>query len=573
MICGQKRRKSLQTLATDIESLAAQFAPTIRPKPLKMAYSPRFRRLLGKLAERHMEGLALYLPLPLAEQFHQSKTKWRICDGSNRSSKTMSGAIEATRAWCGVDPFDKYPKENGNSLVVGLDLDHIAMMWRKCYEPGAFKIIRDEQTKQWRAVRPNPANLRELDPYDLAYSERWRDAPPIVSHRLIQSIAWEDRSKGIPRYVTFHRNWKSLFRSSDGKPPQGDAYNFVWLDEEMANVDFYYEAVRGLTGLSPKLKHTPRGIWTATAQASNHELLELREKSDKGEGSVSAFTFLIEDNPYVPLDERMAFIDALPEEERQVRIEGRYAMLGRRVYPMFEPMGIHTCEPFEIPENWARYVFTDPGVRHCGSLFAAVDPDEKHVWFYDGFDLQHADAAGWAIQVKDREHGRHFEAMVFDQQMGRETLIGVLSGPNVAKQYWSALEGVKCKPRLIGPLQGFMPGSNDIRAREEALIRWMRPRGSGVFQGTSILQLFRGILPLLEKQIKHACYEAKKVDKRMKLQEDLLVCLEYAAAYNPAYRSPRPVEDVPVNPAYAAFQAKTSGKSRRGANGVCVNVY
>ncbi len=563
----------MQNLANDIESLAAQFAPTIRPKRLKMAYSPRLRKILGQLAERHMEGMALYLPLPMADQFHASKAKWRIGDGSNRASKTMSGAAEANRAWCGVDPYDKYPPENGNSLVVGLDLDHIAMMWRKSYDPGAFKIIRDEHTKQWRAVRPDPNNPRNLDPYDLAYSERWRDSPPLLPHRLIKQIAWEDRAKGIPRYVTFVSNWKALFRSSDGKPPQGDAYNLVWLDEEMVNDAFYYEAVRGLTGLSPTLKYTPRGIWTATAQASNHELLELREKSDKGEGNVEAFTFLIEDNPYISTAERLAFIESLPEEERQVRIEGRYAMLGRRVYPMFEPMGIHTCEPFDIPEHWARYVFIDPGRRHCGTLFAAVDPDEEHVWFYDGFDLQNADAAAWAVQVKDRERGHRYEAMVIDQQMGRETLIGVLSGPNVAKQYWSAIEAVNCRPRLIGPLQGFMPGSNDIRAREEALIRWMRPRVDGPFQGTPILQVFRGKLPLLEKQVNHACYEAKKIDKRMKLQEDLLVCLEYGAAYNPAYRAPKPVEDVPSNPAFASFQAKQARNKERSESGVYVNVY
>lgn len=499
------------------------------------------RYLLRRIERLSSEGLSLYQPLPLSQQAHVSTAKWRILDGSNRSAKTMTGAAELARAVCGCDPYDKFVKRNGNVLMVGLKEEHIALMWRKLTVEGAFKKIRDEHTGLWRSVRADPNDPMHIDPYDAAYREQWKDAPPLIPPRMITSVAYEAKNKGIPRMATFKTGWRLNTRSSNGQPDQGDHYNLVWFDEEMENIQFYYEAVRGLVGLDEPPKHTPRGIWTATSQVANAELQELRERAEQGSEDVHLFRFLIEHNPYVPDAEKQAFLESLPEDERQCRYYGIPAMFGRRIYPTYDPNGIHGCEPRELPLSWCRYVVVDPGRQHCATLFCAIDPDQEHAWIYDGFDLRNADATIWASEVANRQQDYCFEAIIIDQQMGKQHPPG--AGQNVAEQYWAALEAAGVKVRTQGILAGFFPGTNDVRAREEALLGWMTIRGTGPFSGSCKLQVMRGALPdALHKQVKGAHMRLADSSKREKNNdEDLLVCLEYMAAHDPLYYEPESV--------------------------------
>jgi hypothetical protein len=525
-----------------------------------------------------MEGIRLYRPLPHLEPFHASPAKWRVLDGSNRSSKTMSGAAEAVRAWLGCDPYDKYVPRNGNALVVGMKLEQVAMIWHKCAHPGASKIIRDEETRMWRSVRPDPAQPDRLDPYDEAYREKWKDAPPLIPPRMIAGrIAWEERAKGIPSFVRFKTGWKVHFNSSNSKPPQGDHYTFCWVDEEMINAAFLDEMKRGLTGLDEIPKHRPRAIWSATAQTTNPELLEMREQADQGSEYVHAFQALIKDNPYVPEDEKRAFHDSLSEDDRRVRYYGEYAMAGRRCYPTFDPQGIHGFDPREIPSHWCRYVGLDPGSQHCGTIFMAVDPNEQHAWIYDGFDLRNADATTWGQRIAARPE--QFEAFVIDARAGKQKTMG-LEASNVASAYWGALRAADVKPRQMGPMQGFFPGSEDVAGRQEALRGWMAVRPHGPHAGTPRLKVARGCLPDLEKQIRRAHMDPKQPDKRAKpawdkFHEDMLVCVEYLAAFNPRYFEPAKPEEEQGDDTWQRFQeAQRRMGHREAARGeaVCATV-
>jgi hypothetical protein len=96
-----------------------------------MTISKRSRKLLAKLAKLKAESLVLYNALPASREFHKSQAKWRVLDGSNRSGKTFAACVECARAWCGCDPYDKYPRVGGNSIVVGGDGDHVGMFWQK----------------------------------------------------------------------------------------------------------------------------------------------------------------------------------------------------------------------------------------------------------------------------------------------------------------------------------------------------------------------------------------------------------------------------------------------------------
>ncbi len=256
--------------ALDLSPLAGMLeSPKRRPARGASLKRHRVVQLAKKLAALRAEGLALYRPLPAVECFHASMAKFRVVDGSNRSGKTNAGAAEATRMLCGVDPYDKYVRQNGMALIVGLDRDHLALMWAKCAEPGAFSKIRDEHTNLWRAVRPDPDDPLHLDPYDLAYCEKWRDAPPLLPERLIKSIVWEEAGKKVPRVVRFTTGWESWWRSSMGKSPQGAHLNGAWIDEQIDNEDFYNEAHRGVVGLAHEPpQHRPRLFWTQRLRIS-----------------------------------------------------------------------------------------------------------------------------------------------------------------------------------------------------------------------------------------------------------------------------------------------------------------
>jgi len=467
-----------------------------------------------------------------------------------------------------VDPYDKYPKTGGSSLVVGADLDHLALQWRAVSEEGLFYLIRDERTNLWRAVRPDPNDPTRIDQYDDAYREKWKPAPPLILRRQISNIAMEDSKKGVPRVVDFPNGWHSLWRPSNGHPQKGAHYNSVWLDEDMTNEQFYEESNRGLVGLNEQPKWSPKGIWSATPQTDNMKLIELRELADAGAEHIKSFFYGIDQNPYVPEAERRAFFESMNEDERQVRYYGRSAIEGRYVYSMYDAHGLHGCEPGDVPENSARYLFVDPGSTCAGCLMLAVDPEEKHAWVYDGFTLAHCTTQQYAGEVAARCGDIMFECGVIDQQAGR-CAAGYGGELTNAKQWWDALIRAGVHFRTQGDIggSGFFASCPDIAARQSALQDWMLPRDSGEWRGTPKLKVVRGCFPDLDKQIRHASMvQVKRTDrtirteKRAHRKEDGLVCLEYAAAFNPSYREPERISEYKEKAVYRMFMQKRGNK-------------
>lgn len=507
------------------------------------------RDLLRKIERLENEALRHATPLPYIAEFHECRRKVRILDGSNQAAKSFHAALEVARAITASDPYKKYPAKNGLAIFVGKDGDHLANpMYRKLFKEGEFKLIQDEHSKKWRSVRPDPANPMRLDPYDEAHRERWKDAPPLVPPRMVRHVSFEDTGKEVPRIIDLTTGWKTLWRSSKGDPPQGVQADLVWIDEELIHSHLW------INELIPRLM-TKGGlfIWSATPQQGGVELYEYRQKADAGDTDFGRFSMLIDRNPYVSDRERELFKKLLTsEEEVRVRYYGEYAMCGRRVYPTYDPQGVHGCEPFEIPADWARFVFVDPARQHCGTLFAAVDPAEEHLWVYDGFDLQNSDAQQWAAEVRQRQHDRRFEAMVMDSRRGTQHH-GI--GRNQAEIYFDALVSVGAAPRVMGTMAGFMPGLPDVPAREEALLAMLAIRGFGPYSGTPHLQIFRGILPELDRQIAHAQtgLDGKRLKDRNHPQ-DLLDALEYGAAYNPHHAAPEPVSRIISRPEVSIYK-------------------
>ena len=493
---------------------------------------------------------------------------------SNRAGKTCSCAAEAAYALLGCHPHGKYVKKNGKAWFVGLTEHHLILMYNALFKPGAFRLIRDEQTKLWRTLRWDRANPGHLQPYDEAYKEQSIEAPPFIPQRAA-ATSWRDKATGIPNVTRFTNGWEVIWSPGGGIPEQGWHYNFWWFDEEMENPEVYKEALRGGARLvHESFLQMPRGIWSATSQIANPELAALREKADQDPESTFAkrITYLMRDNPYLHEKTEATLREGYSDADIATRIEGIPSSTYHRVYPSYNPMGAHGVEQFDIPKDWCIWAVTDPGRVRCATIFDTIDPDEAFHTVYSGFEVQHGDAHEWAKTMKAHETkmGRRFQGIVFDQQRGRQTLDSLWS-KTVAEQYWIALcqEGVV--PMSTGNVKGmggFFPGLNNVEARERALINMMVVRTDGPFEGTAKFRVVRGAVPMLDKQIRQARTDPKNPEKRFESKQqpdDWMDACEYLAAFDPRYHPPEVPSVVPVNHAVADFKAKQKYKAKRRA--------
>jgi hypothetical protein len=331
----------------------------------------------------------------------------------------------------------------------------------------------------------------------------------------------------------------------------------VWIDEQIENEQHFVEAVRGLMRRSGLL------LWSATPQTLNDQLWEIREMAEADPGGSVAFAckLLLKDNPFISQEDKEAFYKALSPEDRIVRWDGEYYRSTLRIYSSFDIMGPHGVDPFPIPDDWACFMVLDPGRQAAGTLFVAVDPENKHRWVYDGFELKMTDAGKWADEVARRVRSRVLEAVICDFKAGKQHGMG--DHMTIAERWWGELEKRGIAPRMVNRkegMAGFFPGAADIPAREEALLSWMRVREDGPWAGTSVLQVFRGQFPELEQQIKKASHQHGK--RITKYESESLDCLEYAAAEGLWYHKPPTRESDDTDPVLEAFQDMKRRKDR-----------
>lgn len=488
-------------------------------------------KLLTEKARRSIEGLRLYQAMPTQEAFHFCRLPERLLRGSNRSGKTLSGAIELARAVTGQDPHGKYPKRDGRAYVVGYDGKHISkVMWPKLAKSGALKIIRDEVTGRWRTFDPS---------IDAARVKLVKQCPPLIPPRYIKEISWESKKEGLPRHVKLVTGWEIDFFSSMGKPQKGSDIDVCWFDEEIEDADWYPEMAARLVDRSGRF------FWTATPQAGTEELYRLHERAEEQRflpfKTTEEFVILLDDNKYITQEQKRQFAEKMSEEERLVRIQGEFAFSSFRVFPEFDK-GLHCRDYFDIPKSWTRYLSVDPGRQVCAVLFLAVPrPDEgDFVFCYDELYIQGCDAETFGEKMAHKCAGQIFEAFLIDHQGGRVVEMG--SGASVESQYSDALRKRKLASIVTGA--GFAWGAPDPKAGVEAVRQWLKPRHAEQARDRMPkLQIFPDKCPNLIEEIKH--YRYKRVsriitdDPESRGRVHQMANLRYLAMYNPKWVRPR----------------------------------
>jgi hypothetical protein len=540
--------------------------PPDDPPPSAAGLSARQRAyilsLASELEKRRCESLRLYEPLPAQMGFHLCPARQRLCRGSNRAGKTLTSMVELAWAVTGQHPDrGKYPERDGRVIAVARDEGKVGeVFYHKLFRAGAFKIVRDPISGEWRSYRPATDGPLGLKP---------KPAPPLIPPRFIKDIAWVSKKQGIPRKVILHNGWEINFYSSKADPDsiQGMDVDIGIFDEEIVHNQWFPETIARL------VDRKGRFWWGATPQAGTQHLydLHLRAQSQAEEGienPVAAEHFLsIRDNPHLDETAKKEFIDSLDDEERRVRVDGDFAVTGLRIYDSyFFPNGVHVVDAFAVPPDWTHVLAIDPGAQVCAVLFAAVPPMKydggpvpeelfgDFVYLYDELYLRHCDAKKFAVAMKQKVVDQEFRSYLFDHHGGRLTEIG--SGKTPEQQYRDALRKEKV-PHFTPPRSGtFTYGSDDLDGGIMKVKEMLRVREDG----TSKIRMLRGRCPNFVREMQR--YQVKVVngvptDKPVKKDDHLVDCLRYICMYpNLRYRKPDRPSTRQHGGAYDAFQAK-----------------
>lgn len=557
-----KRRKTQRTqraappqpeVALPETGLAGLAATSDLPPPKISPYTAHeLRSYIAECARRKIEAIKLYEPLPVQLAFHECRSRVRLLRGSNRSGKTLAATVEIARAVCGIDPLNRYPKENGRWYCIGKDNRHIReTMWPKLGKAGAFKMIRDEVTGNWRSYRP----------WSLADAARKNDArlaPPLIPPRFIVESSWENKKEGIPSVVRLTTGWELVFYSSLGKPATGSDIDGWWFDEEIVDEEWYPEMIARI------LDRHGVGIWSATPQAGTDQLFELHEQADEERGlpepNVSEFICLISDNVHMTEEDKKFFAATISEEEASVRLGGEFAISAFKVYPEFS-MYVHGWEApdnWTMPHEWARYAVVDPGYQICAVLFAAVPSpgNGDYLYIFDELYLRNCDAATFAKHMELKTRGYGYQAFLIDPKNYLSTEVG--TGKTVGQQYTEQLQKHGVKSVETG--SSFRMANNDISAGLLAVHGLLAMRADGAPK----LRIVEGRTPNLISEFKR--YHNKRVrnqvqDVPTKKNDHTMDALRYLAMANLRWVKPTAGKG-PLNPVVRAFRLKQE-KSRR----------
>lgn len=450
-----------------------------------------------------------------------------------QSGKSISTFIEDARAATGSDPHNKYPKEGGNLVVIGRNWQHVGLVIvPMLFRAGAFKMIKDEQTGQWRAFRPGVDDPSKAKP-----------APPLIPPRMIKDMSWVLKNAGYLNKAELTNGWTINCFSSEGEPPQGFQADLVHIDEDINNERWVGEMQARLAD------RKGRFVWSAMPHSKNDALLGLCERADKAEEEgqenpiIKKFTLRFLDNAHIDQEEKKKNIErwsALGMDELRMRAEGEFTTESTLMYPSFNP-AVHVVRREDlpvVPTDWTRYVAIDPGHTVLAAVFGAVPPDEKYLLIYDELYIRQANSLIFGEQFAAKADGQHFHTFIIDMHGGMLRDLG--SGRLPHELYSEELKKRNIRSQMSG--HGFIPGSDDIAARTALVRQMLHVRGDG----TTRLKFLEGTCPNLMREIRRYRKKTTTVNGQVYVTDEpqtrgevhAVQTVEYLCAYEPKYHPP-----------------------------------
>lgn len=180
---------------------------------------------------------------------------------------------------------------------------------------------------------------------------------------------------------------------------QGQEYDWLFIDEA---TQFLESEFRGLAAIVRGANKIPKRVYlTCNPGGPGHNWVKrlfIDRKFKTGENpndyvfikaTVDDNKDLMESNP-----DYIQQLELLPEDKRNAHRYGDWNALAGTYFSEFTD-GVHTCRPFQIPKEWARYRAFDYGLDMFFCLWIAVDPEGRCYVYkhYARSDLVVSDAA------------------------------------------------------------------------------------------------------------------------------------------------------------------------------------
>lgn len=496
----------------------------------------------NEIAKRRIEALRLYRPQPMQEEFHKCTATERMIQGGNRAGKSLGAFVEDARAVLNCDPYNKYPEKDGVLAVVGYKEWHIGnVIYPYLFKAGAFKIIRDEETDQWRVYRP-------WVPQDKARAKEAKPAPPLIPPRMVKRIVWKDRGKNVFSNVYLKTGWEIKAFSSKAKPDQGYQADIIHIDEDILDPRWYNEAAGRLVDRKGKL------IWSALPHDDNDAIARFAERAEKMEEDYEkgvgdkpttvVFRASMEENPYLPEDAKKAAIagwKSMGDDVYRKRALGELVTDSVLMYPMWK-QSVHDIVTYEgqlngepdqylakreIPPHWTRRLCVDPGHDTGAAVLIATPPSAKFHLVYDEIYIHQCTAPIIAEALAIRTRTDWFQSFLIDAHGGNLTSLDTGVSPREAYEREMKTRRVEC----VETGHRFTPGCAVITYREEILRNMLLIQKTG---SPSILVDFEKC-PNLDREMRR--FRKKKVNGLIvdtgnrRGATHAAECLEYLAVY------------------------------------------
>lgn len=254
----------------------------------------------------------------------------------------------------------------------------------------------------------------------------------------------------VPGYAKPAEIW---FKSADQpvKSFKGDAVRLCHFDEEPPEDRWDEASLRtgynGTETLRMLLSMQPEGMtWVHT---------EIVEKGEKP--SVQCHWLDSMDNTALPDVVRAQLkrkFDALPEARRKARQKGLFIVREGLVYPTFR-RDIHVVAPFEIPEDWPRFVGMDFGWKTSAVVFAALSPDGDVVIYDEHYQ--------GGLNLSD--HSKAIKGKAdYNEETGRGNLTRGWGDPREVQQCAEMAKLLKIKFRVV-PERSVSLGIDEVTFR------------------------------------------------------------------------------------------------------------
>jgi hypothetical protein len=154
----------------------------------------------------------------------------------------------------------------------------------------------------------------------------------------------------------------------------------------------------------------------------------------------------LKDNPSLDHNYKANLL-SLPEHLRRQLLDGDWSIVAGAAFPEFRSH-IHTCEPFDVPDEWRRFRSCDFGysARSASAVhWYAIDPNNT-LWLYRELYVNQLTGQALAQRVLEAEAGEKIAYGVLDSAVWENK---GQSGPSIAEEMIRA--GCRWRPADKGP--------------------------------------------------------------------------------------------------------------------------